>query len=473
MKSIIFQQNRIKQFITLFFLFFALNAANILFAYNYSDNVSPSQQPPAGLAPSEVPMFVVFGFDDNKTADGVRWTVDLFMSKHNPAGAGNAATYDGSRTTASYYQSVVYLADPAYELNRAYLEGFEIGNHMDTHPSGLQFSVTQWEHEMRSCINTLSGPSGIGITVPEITGFRSPYLEYNTNTSPAVKNSGMWYDCSIEEGWQADHDGTNYNWPYTLDNGSPGNIAHAQLSTLIEPINPFPGVWEVPVYTFIVPPDEKCAEYGVSTGLRQRLKNRQAKFDVNSGKITGFDWNIFFDYKMTKEEALATLKYSFDLRMAGNRAPFTFGTHSNYYSDPMRQAVLEEFLDYVLTKPDVRVVTTKMLVDWLRNPAPLIKKDPATGVPGTPELSANVWNGESNYTISMDMWWGNNGTTAKLYENGVPVQTKSLTDNSPNAQKVEFQITDKAVGTYNYTCELINQFGTTTTTSDLVITVTQ
>ncbi len=96
----------------------------------------------------------------------------------------------------------------------------------------------------------------------------------------------------------------------------------------------------------------------------------------------------------------------------------------------------------------------------------------ATGAPGTPNLTQSNWDGSASYSIIMNMWWGNNGTTWQLFENGVLVHTQTLTDNSPNAQTASFAFTGKANGSYTYTNKLINSFGTTTG-STLVYTVTQ
>ena len=65
------------------------------------------------------------------------------------------------------------------------------------------------------------------------------------------------------------------------------------------------------------------------------------------------------------------------------RAPIGFGAHTMYYS-PMfdvlppramnlteRQTAFESFIDYALSKPDVRIVSLQELLDWMRNPQPL------------------------------------------------------------------------------------------------------
>ncbi|PUA38043.1 metalloprotease [Paenibacillus elgii] len=85
----------------------------------------------------------------------------------------------------------------------------------------------------------------------------------------------------------------------------------------------------------------------------------------------------------------------------------------------------------------------------------------ATDVPGSPSLSHNNWNNEKDYAITMNMWWGNNGDTWRLYENGTLIYEEELTDNSSQAQKAVKTFTNQKPGTYTYTCELVNSFGTT------------
>lgn len=98
--------------------------------------------------------------------------------------------------------------------------------------------------------------------------------------------------------------------------------------------------------------------------------------------------------------------------------------------------------------------------EWLHQTTPL-----ANGAPGTPVLSDN--NGydtglkDGDYTITMNLWWGNNGNQFKLYENGELIKDISLVDQSPSAQSVQVDITGQKNGTYIYTGELINALGST------------
>ncbi|WP_413775833.1 DUF5689 domain-containing protein [Paenibacillus sp. LS1] len=100
---------------------------------------------------------------------------------------------------------------------------------------------------------------------------------------------------------------------------------------------------------------------------------------------------------------------------------------------------------------------------------------PAEGAPGKPVLSSD--NGyttglfEGSYNVNMNLWWGENGSEYKLYENGVLVDTQKLTAASPSAQSSKTAITGKANGTYTYVAELTNDKGTTRS-DELTVQVT-
>jgi hypothetical protein len=79
---------------------------------------------------------------------------------------------------------------------------------------------------------------------------------------------------------------------------------------------------------------------------------------------------------------------------------------------------------------------------------------------------------DGNYTISMNLWWGNNGRVYRLYENDVLIDTQILADDSPNAQTTVTSIAGKSNGVYRYYAELTNEFGTSRS-QEQIVTVTQ
>ena len=94
----------------------------------------------------------------------------------------------------------------------------------------------------------------------------------------------------------------------------------------------------------------------------------------------------------------------------------------------------------------------------------------ATGVPAKPTLQHDQYTGDTDgeYTISVNMWYGNNGTSYILYEKrGKIGEYKEaargvLTDGSPLAQNFTIDITGRTIpGTYYYYLELINEYGST------------
>lgn len=92
-----------------------------------------------------------------------------------------------------------------------------------------------------------------------------------------------------------------------------------------------------------------------------------------------------------------------------------------------------------------------------------------TKAPGRGTLSSNSgWEDglhDGTFTVSMNLWYGVNGSVFRLYENGVLISTQLLTPNSPQAQVATVAVAGKPNGTYVYTGELINAKGTTATTS--------
>ena len=127
-----------------------------------------------------------------------------------------------------------------------------------------------------------------------------------------------------------------------------------------KPVGNHSGLWELGAAPFVIPP-----------ALRDEL---------GLTKITGLDYNMFVSANLTKAQALAILKYTLDQRLASNRAPLFVGGHTAIYTSDVnvpnttpqqRREVIEEFVNYALGKSQVRIVTGKNVITWMRNPVAL------------------------------------------------------------------------------------------------------
>jgi peptidoglycan/xylan/chitin deacetylase (PgdA/CDA1 family) len=335
------------------------------------DDVAPSVDPPGGLPASKVPMFVLLGFDDNGYVDGISWTLDTLRARKNADGTAALATFFISGGFASEFftaaggQTKAGLIDA---WKRIRTDGHEIGNHSWSH--GMQLAGADkaaWQAEVTKAndlfVNTL------GVERCKLWGFRTPFLGFSQVTFDAIKAAGMRYDTSVEFGydwWQppgADkgygpgtaESGRHYYWPFTMDRPFPNGFAS-------KGVGPSPGLWQFPVYTF------------------NKVSGETAS------NVTGFDFNLW-----TKAQNEATFEFasvlqqSLDQRLAGNRSPFAIGLHTDIYSQfnesanttwtkfspQVRRKALSDFIDYALSKPEVRLVTYRQLIEWMRHPAPL------------------------------------------------------------------------------------------------------
>lgn len=324
-------------------------------------NLAPSIVPPGGLAVDNVPQFVSIGFDDNQFEDGMQWALDLFKSKRNPAGTGNACTSDGSPARVTFFinSHVGITSDALKALHaRVYTDGHEAANHTDTHADTLMQNPDKavWTKEMTTCNDYLVG---LGVPRAKIIGFRTPFLQQSEATFQAIVEQNFKFDCSVEH-YNA---GDGFLWPYTLDDGK--DPKHTYMTP---PTGKYPGLWELPV-------------------------NQLAQAATGYQAITGFDYNLWISSKMSKQQVLDILKVNLVLRMKGgmmpdalpNRAPLLIGGHTDLYSavnadannaaaTPFleRRAAISEFIDWALAyDPAVRIVPYGEVMHWMQSPVGL------------------------------------------------------------------------------------------------------
>jgi hypothetical protein len=355
------------------------------------DNVAASVNPPAGLMPSQVPQFVMFGSDDNQYAAGVNWLVDtLFGGKTNPDGSPAQITFFVTAGYGTTDNGGVFIDaggmqtadDVINSWKHAYAMGHQIGNHTWDHlpnHGGLTFALSDWQPEVSKAQDFLMNQ--VGIPACELDTWRFPYLEFDEAGFQAFNQGGFLFDTSVEFGynwWQppgapasgygpgSPDSGMHYWWPYTLDNGFPSDANSGFDPTETKGVMAHPGVWEFHEHVFNSPDPSN---------------------PMSIRTVTGLDWNLWGRIAMDKTyDFCETLKYTFQQHYNGNRSPFNVGIHSAIYSpydsaDDMafantydvRRPAMQCFVDYLLNGqfPDVRIVGFHKVIDWMRNPQPI------------------------------------------------------------------------------------------------------
>ncbi|KAJ7608728.1 hypothetical protein FB45DRAFT_1067222 [Roridomyces roridus] len=188
-----------------------------------------SANPPGGLSPSDVPMFIVFTADDavqSYTLDSIN---QFLGHRQNP---------NGCKPKMTYYTSLNYTN---YTLvTDWYVEGNEIADHTMTHVGDPP------DDEVYGNLIALNALAGIPLE--SIQGFRAPFLNYSVNTLKLLAKAGFTYDSSASASLPVTDPNTDAYWPYSLDNGMANDCLMVEGMCKGEP--KLPGFWEIPMYAF-------------------------------------------------------------------------------------------------------------------------------------------------------------------------------------------------------------------------------
>ncbi|MER6421332.1 hypothetical protein [Streptomyces sp. NPDC001137] len=226
------------------------------------------------------------------------------------------------------------IADTVKQLRLAWLEGNEIGTHFNGHFCGRnggvgQWSVAQWMSEIaqaKKFVKSWKTNSGMEKAAPlpfdydkELIGARTPCLEGQKNFVKAASRLGFRYDTS----------GVNDQvWPKKREG----------LWDLSMQLVPFPG------HSY----EQLTMDYN---------------FMVNqSGTQTQGDPDKF-DY--WGDQMRDGLLKGFRRAYKGNRAPLVIGNHFESWNGGTYMRAVDEVVEKVCNKPDVRCVSFHQLVDWL------------------------------------------------------------------------------------------------------------
>ncbi|MGW1744881.1 hypothetical protein ACWCRD_04520 [Streptomyces sp. NPDC002092] len=226
------------------------------------------------------------------------------------------------------------IADTVKQLRLAWLEGNEIGTHFNGHFCGKnggvgEWSVAQWMSEIaqaKKFVKSWKTNSGMEKAAPlpfdydkELIGARTPCLEGQKNFMKAASKLGFRYDTSgvNEQVWPKKREGL---WDLSMQ------------------LVPFPG------HSY----EQLTMDYN---------------FMVNqSGTQTQGDPDMFDHWGDQMRDGL--LK-GFRRAYEGNRAPLVIGNHFESWNGGTYMRAVDEVVETVCNKPDVRCVSFHQLADWL------------------------------------------------------------------------------------------------------------
>ncbi|MBA2945078.1 hypothetical protein [Streptomyces himalayensis] len=258
---------------------------------------------------------------------------DLYRPPHHSPGRSDIGFNDREGIKATVEQ-----------LRGAWLEGNEIGTHFNGHFCGSgggvgEWSVEDWKDEIRqakSFVKSWKTNAGLKTTAPlpfdydkELIGARTPCLEGKENFRRAARELGFRYDTSGVD---------NQVWPERKG-----------------------GLWDLSMQLVPLP------------GRSFETLTMDYNFMVNqSGTATQGDPS---KHEYWGNQMRDGLLQGFDRAYNGNRAPLIIGNHFESWNGGTYMRAIEETIERVCNKRDVRCVSFRQLADWLdaQDPAVLDK----------------------------------------------------------------------------------------------------
>ncbi|MEV8604057.1 hypothetical protein AB0465_29775 [Streptomyces griseoviridis] len=226
------------------------------------------------------------------------------------------------------------ISDTVKQLRLAWQEGNEIGTHFNGHFCGAdggvgQWSVEDWKSEISQAkrfVKSWKTNTGMKKAAPlpfdydkELVGARTPCLEGQKNFMKAASQLGFRYDTSGVN---------NQVWPGKKEN----------LWDLSMQLVPFPG--------------HSYEQLTMDYNFMVNQSGTQTQGDPDKHAYWG---------DQMRDGLLQGFQRAYD----GNRAPLIIGNHFESWNGGTYMRAIQEVVENVCNKPDVRCVSFRQLADWL------------------------------------------------------------------------------------------------------------
>lgn len=289
-----------------------------------------SDQPPAGLRPSQVPQFVTLTFDDAVNVGNMAFYRELLN--------GTRKNKNNCRIAATFFVSHEYTDYEA--VNQLYSWGNEIALHSISHRTDSAYwqtiNTTQWEREVAAQKEMME--TFANVPASNVTGVRGPFLYTGGDEGFRMLQKHFRYDCTLVHQRERDHENPVY--PYTMDYGFRRNCMVWPC-----PKDTYAGLWVVPMNVL--------------------FKERQGQ-DYPCAMA-----DACLPQPLTADDTFEYLRSNFEDYYNRSRAPFPLFLHEAYLRHPDRKQGYLQFVDWLLTKDDVYLVTITEMLRYMQNPLPL------------------------------------------------------------------------------------------------------
>ncbi|KAH6922843.1 hypothetical protein HPB50_019845 [Hyalomma asiaticum] len=292
-----------------------------------------SDKPPAGLRPDQMPQFVTMTFDDAVTETNMAFYRELLEGhrrKNKKNGCGIAATFFVSHEYTDYT-----LVNELHSLDN------EIAVHSISRRANWSYwqiiNSTQWEREVLDQKRMMQ--EFANVPAAEVTGFMGPFLYTGGDEGFRMLQRNFRYDCTLVHPRKR-RTSENPTFPYTMDYGF-RHRCHVSPC----PKDTYKGLWVVPVNEF----------FREFSGQQRPC----AKPDACVPQPT------------TANDTFEYFRSNFQDFYTTNRAPFPLFLHEGYLQHPERKQGYLQFIDWLLQKDNVYLVTVSEVLRFMQDPKPL------------------------------------------------------------------------------------------------------
>ena len=292
--------------------------------------IMPTNSPPGGLLPSQIPQIMVMSFDDSVSSASWDCVQGVLTNHFNP---------NGNPIKATFFVSLDGKVDYCL-IQNIYAAGNEIAVHTMSHTTDTNSTAATWRSEIVGCRKAISDLAQI--PRDEIVGFRAPYLLPNDNAFRILQERDFLYDSSFpEDASRLSRSNSAMIWPYTLQDGLFQNTVSNRM-----PVSPYyPDLFEIPLWCL---------------------------FSPSQTVVTAMDPPDSY----TSNQVATLWKSNFLAHYQGNRAPMSLDLHgvstNHWLSSPpdtaWRHDALNDFIEWALAFSNVYFITYHDMLNFMQAP---------------------------------------------------------------------------------------------------------